>query len=49
MAEKINLINELCKAIKNINGYYPEVIISARLCVINFKRKATKGRMLINV
>ena len=36
-SEKINLINELCKAIKNINGYYPEVIISARLCVIKFK------------
>ena len=36
-SEKIRLLEELCRAINKIIGYRPNVIISARLCVIKFK------------
>ena len=35
-SEKIRLLEELCRAINKIIGYRPNVIISARLCVIKF-------------
>ena len=35
-SEKIRLLEELCRVINKIIGYRPNVIISARLCVIKF-------------
>ena len=43
--EKITFLETLTRAISNIIGRYPKIVISTRLCVIKFKYKMKNERM----